>query len=126
MSGRAAVQLGASISTPSARSRSVAPRSRTSAAAIGGASASSGFIGRSGDTTRSRGPRLSEDESRRARPDTRLAELAGELAERRALRLAGADIGQEAESLAGQSRARRRPSIELGHDGAPECEVGEA
>src|SRR5437870_12086603 len=109
MSGRAVVQFVVSILRPSARSRSVAPRSRTSAAAIGGASASSGFIGRSSDRARSRGPRLSEDESRRARSDTRLAELAGELIERRALRLAGAGIGQEAESLAGQSRARRPP-----------------
>src|SRR6185369_16910488 len=126
MSGRAAVQLGASASTPSARRRKVAPTTRTSPAASGGTSASNGSIRRSGGATRSRRTRLREHEPRRARAHARLAELAGELAERGALRFAGAGVGQEPQRLAREALAGCRPPIELWNDGASEREVGEA
>src|SRR5258705_7799285 len=126
MSGRAAVQLGASASTPSARRRKVAPTTRTSPAASGGPSASSGSIRRrSGGATPSRRTRLREHEPRRARSHARLAELAGELAERGALRVAGAGVGQEPQRLAREALAGCRPPIELWNDGASEREVGE-
>ncbi len=63
---------------------------------------------------------------RSAHPHAGLTELPGELAERRALDLAGAGIGQQAQCFAGEARARRRPTVQLRHDGAPEREVREA
>src|SRR5438128_11480469 len=132
MSRRAAAQLGTSASTPSARSRSVAPRRRTSDAATGGPSAMRGSItkaptrGGCGLAMASRGARLGEDEAGGARPDAGLPELPGELAERRALCFASAGVCQQAQRLPSEARARRGPAVELRHDGAPEREVREA